>query len=130
MPEMNASLLTDIGLGATDAPYPAVPHPARVRTASAAAPAVRTRNGRHLPRRARSWPEVTFSVSFLPTVDIRASPVRKRRVMRRVEWSAMMGVRGSTRVTGGGRCRTRCVSRYQVVRQCAGLQAGGEGGRT
>src|ERR1700736_5371364 len=97
MPEMNASLLTDIGLGATDAPYPAVPQPARVSTASAAAPAVRARNGRHLPRRARSWPAVTFSVSFLPTVDIRASPVRKRRVRRRVEWCGRMGVRASTR---------------------------------
>ena len=38
---MNASLLTDIGIGATGAPCPAVPQPARVRTASAAAPAAR-----------------------------------------------------------------------------------------
>src|ERR1700688_3794094 len=83
---MNASLLTDIGLGGTDAPYPAVPQPATVRTASASAPTACARGGRRGLRRVRSWPEVTFA-SLLPTVDIRTCPGRKRKVMRRVEWS-------------------------------------------
>src|SRR5271166_2646138 len=83
---MNASLLTDIGIGGTGAPYPAVPQPATVRTASASAPAERARGRRRSPRRVRSWPEVTFA-SLLPTVDIRTCPGRKRRVIRRVKWS-------------------------------------------
>src|SRR5271165_6613211 len=87
---MKASLLTDIGLGATGAPYPAVPQPVRASKASASPPTARARGARHGLRRARSWPEITFA-SLLPTVDIRTCPGRKRRVMRRVEWS-----RGST----------------------------------
>jgi len=59
---MNAALLIDIGLGGVAAPEPAVPQPARVRTATVAA-AARPRNGRHLPRRAWSWPEVTLHLS-------------------------------------------------------------------
>lgn len=55
---MNAGLLTDIGTGATGAPAPAVPQPARV-AAVAAATAVRARGGPRLPRRVRSWLEVT-----------------------------------------------------------------------
>ena len=59
---MNASLLTDIGLGATGAPYPAVPQPARVRAAAtAAAPDRGARDaGAAIRRRIRS-PDVTFS---------------------------------------------------------------------
>jgi hypothetical protein len=60
---MNASLLIDIGLGGFAAPEPAlVPQPARVRTATVTA-AVRARSGRHLPRRAWSWPVLTHRLS-------------------------------------------------------------------
>src|ERR1700730_5890148 len=95
-PWINASLLIDIG--ATAEPEPAVPQPARVRTAAEAAPAARARGRRHLRRRIPSWPEVTEIFSFMPTVDIRACPARKRKVNRRVEWSG--GRRESGRAHG------------------------------
>jgi hypothetical protein len=48
---------------------------------------MRARGRRHLRRRIPSWPEFTDVFSFMPTVDSRACPARKRRVNRRVEWS-------------------------------------------
>ena len=56
------ALLIGIVLGGTAAPEPAVPQPARVRTATVAA-AMRARSGRHLSRRAWSWPALTPRLS-------------------------------------------------------------------
>src|SRR5260370_10978742 len=81
----------DRGRGSPAEPDPAVPRPARGRTAADAAPAALARGRRHLRRRIPSWPEVTEIFSFMPTVDNRACPARKRRVNRRVEWSGGVG---------------------------------------
>src|SRR5579859_1523946 len=59
----NAWLLTVMARGATGAPWPACPQPARVRAAATARAAEAHRDGRRTPRRIRSWPDVTLALS-------------------------------------------------------------------
>jgi hypothetical protein len=56
---MNATLLTDIVLGATGAPWPAVPQPARVKAAASTVAAAH-RVADHPRRRIRLYPDVTL----------------------------------------------------------------------
>jgi hypothetical protein len=65
----NASLPIDSVRGGTGAPLPAVPQPARASAAVKAAPAAAQRDRSRLPRRFRSWPEVTLASPAV--VDIR-----------------------------------------------------------
>src|SRR5579863_3225263 len=64
-----ASLLTDMVRGATGAPWPACPQPARIRAAATARAAEAYRDGRRTARRIRSWPDVTLALFRWPTVD-------------------------------------------------------------
>src|SRR5580658_1187113 len=88
----NASLPIDNVRGGTGAPLPAVPQPAKVSAAIRAVPAAAERDRRRLPRRPRSWPEVTLA--SLPPWSI-LEPERKRKARGRVEWS------GSARLQAG-----------------------------
>ena len=84
-------------------------------TAMAAAPAVRARRRRQA-RRMRSRPDVTFVAPLLPRLIV--EPVRKRRVVRRVECPGDNGQRRRgwrTRCASGCSARSRCGTKARSL---------------